>query len=269
MWTSLDISAEPLSIDCGGDCWGCVGEFKADMGCPESLAQVRKEAEAGLRHEWIDPANLDVVAVSTAAAGGSYLWCRSVNFPVRDPAMLARTNEFGDVDEVDAASRDEGQEMLDLSSPRWGDLSDAYGSAGKIPELLRHLSALPSDHGSSEPWFSLWSALAHQGDVYSTSFAAVPHVVAAIASSPERVPDVYFHFPAWIEIADPRMASIADELAIDYFDSLSRIPALVAGAEEKQWNAAFTACALSATAAAKGQHELAEALPEADLIGHR
>ena len=27
----LDIPADPLSIDCGGDCWGCVGEIEADM----------------------------------------------------------------------------------------------------------------------------------------------------------------------------------------------------------------------------------------------
>lgn len=90
--------------------------------------------------------------------------------------------------------------MPGLYSPLWGELRDAYGSAEEIPELLRQLSALPSDNGSSEPWFSLWSALAHQGDVYSASFAAVPHVIEAIASSPERVTDVYLHFPAWIEI---------------------------------------------------------------------
>jgi hypothetical protein len=51
----LDIAADPLSTDCGGDCWGCVGEIEADMGWPESLAQVRKEFEAGLRPDWIDP----------------------------------------------------------------------------------------------------------------------------------------------------------------------------------------------------------------------
>lgn len=161
--------------------------------------------------------------------------------------------------------------MLEVSSPQWSELSDAYGSAAKIPELLRQLSALPSDDGSSEPWFSLWSALAHQGDVYSASFAAVPHVIAAIASSPERVTDVYFHFPAWVEICRHKNGvDVPDELVADYFDSLSRIPALVASAEEKQWRTAFTACALSATAAAKGQHKLAEALLEltsSDTVG--
>ena len=153
--------------------------------------------------------------------------------------------------------------MLELSSPRWSELRDAYGSAARVPELLRQLSGLPSDDDNSEPWFSLWSALAHQGDVYSASFAAVPHVIEAIANSPERATEVYFHFPAWIEICRHKGSiDIPDELAVGYFDALKRIPALVASTAGKQWSAAFTACALSATAAAKGQHELAEALLE-------
>jgi hypothetical protein len=153
--------------------------------------------------------------------------------------------------------------MLELSSLRWSELSDAYGSAAKIPELLRQLSDFPDDDGSSEPWFGLWSALAHQGDVYSSSFAAVPHVIAAIASSPGRVTDVYFHFPAWVEICRHKNGvDVPNELVQDYFDSLSRIPALVASAEKKHWSTAFTACALSAIAASKRQHRLAEALLE-------
>jgi hypothetical protein len=153
--------------------------------------------------------------------------------------------------------------MLELDSPLWGELRDAYGNASKITELLRQLSALPGDNGNSEPWFSLWSALAHQGDVYSASFAAVPYVVEAIASSPDRVTDVYFQFPAWIEICRYKNSvDVPDELAPSYFDALKRLPALVASAAEKQWSPAFTACALSAAAVAKGQHALAEALLE-------
>ena len=45
----LDNPADPLSGNCGGDCWGCIGSIEADMGCAESLAYVRKEYEAGLR----------------------------------------------------------------------------------------------------------------------------------------------------------------------------------------------------------------------------
>jgi hypothetical protein len=153
--------------------------------------------------------------------------------------------------------------MLDLSSPRWAELRDAYGTAARIPELLRQLSDLPSDDGESGPWFSLWSALAHQGDVYSASFAAVPHVIKAIANSPAEVTDVYFHFPAWIEVCRNKNGiDVPDDLAAAYFASLGRIPSLVATAAENKWTAAFTACAMAAIAAAKGQHDLAEALLE-------
>lgn len=51
----LDNPADPLSGNCGGDCWGCIGAIEAKMGCAESLAYVRKEYEAGLRPGWIDP----------------------------------------------------------------------------------------------------------------------------------------------------------------------------------------------------------------------
>jgi len=51
----LDHTEDPLSLDCGGDCWGCVGEIEAEMGVPESPERVRDEATKGLRPNWIDP----------------------------------------------------------------------------------------------------------------------------------------------------------------------------------------------------------------------
>ena len=59
-----------------------------------------------------------------------------------------------------------GGEMLSLDDTQWAELSHAYGRASDIPALLRQLYALPHASGQEEPWFSLWSALAHQGDVY-------------------------------------------------------------------------------------------------------
>jgi ferredoxin len=52
----LDQHGAPLSIDCGGDCWGCIGEIEADMGNPDSMKKVREEFARGLRPNWIDPA---------------------------------------------------------------------------------------------------------------------------------------------------------------------------------------------------------------------
>lgn len=49
----LEIDADPLSIDCGGHCWGCVGEVEADGGFQSSLVQVRKEFSQGLRDNWM------------------------------------------------------------------------------------------------------------------------------------------------------------------------------------------------------------------------
>ena len=50
----LEQKDDPLSIDCGGDCWGCIGEIEADMGDEYSLAKVRDEFARGLRPCWVD-----------------------------------------------------------------------------------------------------------------------------------------------------------------------------------------------------------------------
>lgn len=49
------MSNDPLSIDCGGDCWGCVGDMEANLGFEPSLKKVRCEFEQGLRPGWVEP----------------------------------------------------------------------------------------------------------------------------------------------------------------------------------------------------------------------
>ena len=111
--------------------------------------------------------------------------------------------------------------MLSLDSPRWSELEHAYGAASDIPALLRRLDTLPGADGEQEPWFSLWSALAHQEDVYSASFAAVPHVVKALAADPARADSAYFHFPAWVEICRCKNnVAVPEDLASAYFEAL-------------------------------------------------
>jgi hypothetical protein len=153
--------------------------------------------------------------------------------------------------------------LLCLDDPRWSELQHAYGSAADIPALLEQLADLPSAENDREPWFSIWSALAHQGDVYSASFAAVPHVIEALATDPSRADVCYFQFPAWIEVCRAKKGvSIPDDIAPAYLESLSRLPALVALAASRQWDEGFLCCALSAVAAAKGQPAVAEAVLE-------
>jgi hypothetical protein len=153
--------------------------------------------------------------------------------------------------------------VLSLLSPRWSELRHAYGSARDIPSLLEQLGSLPESSGESEPWFTLWSALAHQGDVYSASFAAVPHVVAALAAAPAKADESYFQFPAWVEVCRARQQlEVPPDLKVTYYESLASLPGLVAQASVREWSPGFAACALSAVAAAKGQHAVAEALLE-------
>ena len=153
--------------------------------------------------------------------------------------------------------------MLILESNRWSELRHAYGAATDIPALLSQLTTLPSSKGEAEPWVSLWSALAHQGDVFDASFAAVPHIVRVIATNPLGVDAVYFQFPAWIEICRRKQKfEVPAELAAAYFDALARLPSLVARASARDWDADFLRCALSAIAAAKGQPIVAEAVQE-------
>lgn len=153
--------------------------------------------------------------------------------------------------------------MLTLESNHWSELHHAYGVATDIPALLSQLSTLPGAQGEAEPWFSLWSALAHQGDVFDASFAAVPHVVRAAATNPLVADAVYFQFPAWVEICRRKQeVAVPGELAGPYFDALAKLPSLVAAASAREWDADFLQCALSAIAVAKGQPLIAEAVQE-------
>jgi len=94
--------------------------------------------------------------------------------------------------------------MLALDDPLWSALSHAYGSAADIPNLLACIDEFPPQRDRrADTWESLWSALCHQGDTYDASFAAVPHIVAALSHDPLRaVHDFhYFALPVAIELA--------------------------------------------------------------------
>ena len=153
--------------------------------------------------------------------------------------------------------------LLPLDSPTWATLEHAYGKATDIPKLLQGLGTLPSSDGDAEPWFSIWSALAHQGDVYSGSFAAVPHVIRALATAPDQASYVYFAFPTQVEICRQRKRIIVPEgLSLAYFQSLQMMPQLVCAAASNEWDEAFLQVALSALAVGKGFVVVAEAVQE-------
>jgi hypothetical protein len=155
--------------------------------------------------------------------------------------------------------------VLSLDSPDWVNLAHAYGSAADIPQLLRQLESFPSSEGNAEPWLSLWSALAHQGDVYSASFAAVPHVVRVLSIDPARVSFDYFQFPAWVEICRQRhQLQVPTDLSAAYFQSIKRLASLVGEASSSDWDESLLAAAMSALAVSKGFARIGEIAQELD-----
>jgi hypothetical protein len=156
--------------------------------------------------------------------------------------------------------------MVSLDSPIWFSLQHAYGSAEDIPALLREITAEPATSSASEgPWFGLWSALCHQGDVYPASFAAVPHIVQVLADHIDCACDDFFLLPASIELArSKRGARVPTDLADDYHQSIARFPTLAGIAATRPWDTTRCRSILAAVAVAKSQVETAELLIKID-----
>lgn len=155
--------------------------------------------------------------------------------------------------------------MLQLDFPFWSHLSHAYGSAEDIPNLLKQLAALPPhENVESEPYFSLWSALCHQGDVYTASFAAVPHLVEIWQQNPTRTHWSVIALISSIEVARlmEHGPEVPPELSESYFSALAEIPGIVAGAASEPWDELRCRVITGAIAAAKGHPRLSDAITE-------
>jgi hypothetical protein len=107
--------------------------------------------------------------------------------------------------------------------------------------------------------------------VYEASYAAVPHVIEALAKSPAKADLSFFHFPVWVEICRAKGGPpIPQGLADSYFAALQQLPVLVARASEEKRNTESVACLMASIAVAHGQPTMAEValeLSEADAKG--
>lgn len=161
--------------------------------------------------------------------------------------------------------------MLDglaLDDPRWGELQHCYGPADDIPGVLRQLAAAPGpkDDWRAEPWFKLWSSLCHQGNVYSASYAAVPHLVRIAIEATEPLDFSFLLLPASIEVARAggRGESVPDFLEAAYERALAALPDAVAAHRHDVWDEAMLLSASAALAVAKGQVRVAAMLVDLD-----
>ena len=153
--------------------------------------------------------------------------------------------------------------MLPLDSPEWSQLRHAYGEASDVPDMLRELETFPPHEGyEAPPYFMLWSSLCHQHDVYTASYAAVPHIIRILASAPTRAHWDFFLLPACIEISRWRGfgPEIPAALRDAYFSALQRIPSLAAAAADAQWDEVYCRAVAAAIVVAKGQPALGQVI---------
>jgi len=154
--------------------------------------------------------------------------------------------------------------MLDLDSDAWHKLRHAYGSAADIPALLRQLSDAPVKSRDSEPWFSLWSALCHQSDVYPASFAAVPHIVAAAQRRLPADRAEYLCLAGMIESMRHKAASpvVPTRLETAYLEALRVAVPLTLEALQIEADQSWFRGLIAALAAFRGLPELGAAISE-------
>jgi hypothetical protein len=157
--------------------------------------------------------------------------------------------------------------MLELADNRWSELSHAYGAASDTPSLLRRLAESPEQLGpNDEPWFTLWSSLCHQGDVYSASYAAIPHIVEIAISTPRPIDFSFFLLPASVDVArvNGRGPTVPASLVSAYDEAIQRLPDCLSAHRAESWTQDMTIAATAAMAVSKGHHELAEAVLNLD-----
>jgi|AutmiccommuBRH23_1029490.scaffolds.fasta_scaffold00216_42 hypothetical protein len=165
--------------------------------------------------------------------------------------------------------------MLPLDSPRWQELAHVYGAAGDIPEKLGRLEAEGViEWGPDSVLEEIASAIYHQGDPGTASYAAVPHLmrIAEGRTSGEQIWLVLLC--GWIEGAKTsRRPELPDDLAQAYFDALAkarRLAIAFLNSPRGDWTKGEYAVDLTylfgAIAAFDGEHELAQDLAMFDIM---
>ena len=109
-------------------------------------------------------------------------------------------------------------------------------------------------------------ALCHQDNVYTASYAAVPHVVGIAQAAAEPIDLSFLLLPAAVEIArrNGRGPALPTELADAYFHALSDLPDVVSRHRDENSDEPMLRVASAAMAVARGDIASAEALLDGD-----
>jgi len=133
--------------------------------------------------------------------------------------------------------------IIPLDSEQWSRLETAYGSAKDVPGYLSEIYRNPTKvcAWNEDPWYFLWSSLCHQGDIFSASIAAVPHLLSAAQRASEGglvFTSNCIALPIAIERARTNKSLAVDE---DYFSHLRSINNLMRFLQGKTIDRTFTA----------------------------
>jgi hypothetical protein len=162
--------------------------------------------------------------------------------------------------EGDARGRDETSAT---ALADWRALEHAFGTAEDVPALL---AAAARDrrqgHDEGSAWFVLWSALWHEGDAYSASLAAVPHL---IRMAPEQLALQHYDallLAASIELArlEGRAPGMPDGLQADYAAALEAGLALAEHMLPNAWDEGADAALRGSVAVFRGDVTSARAI---------
>jgi hypothetical protein len=156
--------------------------------------------------------------------------------------------------------------MLALTSPRWAELSQAYGSAADVPRLLEAVAESGLDDARAELWFALWRMLHRPDEVFTASYAAVPHLLAATATFGERERLQALHLATRIEISRraPASAPMPEDLLAAYAEAIERLPLRVAELTAAPWTEEVARICAAALLVGKRQPALALLLLDDD-----
>ncbi|WP_299703207.1 hypothetical protein [uncultured Pontibacter sp.] len=150
--------------------------------------------------------------------------------------------------------------MIELNDPKWKELEGGCRTPYDASIALRRLESADSSEEIDDILAELWDELHHQGDVGLASYFAVPHLIR-IARENGIVNSSILGLTAVIEVQRHRNnPQVPKEYYEDYLNSLESIPELIISAKSIEWDLEFTAAALSALAATKGQMKVAKAV---------
>ena len=152
---------------------------------------------------------------------------------------------------------------LPLDDPRWASLDHRAGSAGDVPDELRHLLEHPED---TNAFSALWPDLCSEGTAYPAAFAAVPYVVDIAERLPPGRRVEPSAFLGLVRIGTEPNVGIPGFLTDAY--EASRLPALSPIAAELlfEHHPSDTQYLLAAAAALKGYPKIVDIIQALEFL---